>query len=271
MDPVKAKLITRYEADNVKAFPHAAMIARCFYPGTLEEIRHRLRSEKDPFAKKCLDAMDRNSKLSMRLGLSMLRKAINMDYTSCLQMEVDVASNLLARNPDTFEAGVQGVIMKPKKQGEKLHDKPDYPLAAEYIKDVESYFDPQPWAKNVIIDTVKYALLPTKMYYERFPDVVRLWINEESTFQPEVREQYDWAAKQALRGLGVDVRDGALTMKSAREHLWAKISKERREEIETERMLHLFNDTKLSEEYFSKVDKEYEKLVNGKGFQGKID
>jgi hypothetical protein len=115
MDPVKAKLITRYEADNVKAFPHAAMIARCFYPGTLEEIRHRLRSEKDPFAKKCLDAMDRNSKLSMRLGLSMLRKAINMDYTSCLQMEVDVASNLLARNPDTFEAGVQGVIMKPKK------------------------------------------------------------------------------------------------------------------------------------------------------------
>ena len=61
--------------------------------------------------------------------------------------------------------------------------------------------------------------------------------------------------------MGVDVRDGALTMKSAREHLWAKISKERREEIETERMLTLFNDSKLSDEYFSKVDKEYEKLV----------
>ena len=92
------------------------MISRCFYPSSVEEIKERLRAENHPFADKCLEAMNRNSELSMRLALSMLRKAINMDYKSCLEMEIAVASNLLTRNPEVFEAGVAGVLMKPRKK-----------------------------------------------------------------------------------------------------------------------------------------------------------
>lgn len=52
-----------------------------------------LRKETHPFAKKCLEAMEKNSVLSMKLALRMLRKAINLDYTSCLKMEIDVGLN----------------------------------------------------------------------------------------------------------------------------------------------------------------------------------
>jgi hypothetical protein len=41
----------------------------------VEEIRENLKKETHPFAKKCLDAMDMNSPLSMAIALKMMRKA----------------------------------------------------------------------------------------------------------------------------------------------------------------------------------------------------
>ena len=38
---------------------------------------------------------------------------------------------------------------------------------------------------------MEHALLPTRHYYERFGDQVRLWINEESTHQDELRPFFD--------------------------------------------------------------------------------
>ena len=107
-----------------------------------------------------------------------------------------------------------------------------------------------------MIDTVQYSLIPVRKYYDKYPDVVRLWISEQSTQQEEIRTAFDYAAKNALRGLGVDVRDGALTIKSAREHLYAKLAMERREDIQNERMAQLLRDTKLNGDYFGKIRKE---------------
>ena len=56
--------------------------------------------------------MDRNSNLSMRLALKMLRQATGMDYSSCLRMEVNVASRMI--ETDEFDIGVQQVLMTPK-------------------------------------------------------------------------------------------------------------------------------------------------------------
>lgn len=81
------------------------MIGRCFYSNSIEEIKQNLRDEGTPFAIKCLEAMERNSDLSMRLALKMLRKAANLDYVSCLNMEVKVASKMIGSKD--FEAGVQ--------------------------------------------------------------------------------------------------------------------------------------------------------------------
>ena len=94
---------------------------------------------------------------------------------------------------------------------------------------LESYFEPSKYLMNV--DVVENALLPTRMHYERFSDQVRLWINEESSTQPQVREAFDEQAKEALREQGIDVRDKALTFESARNHLAGKLAMERTEEI----------------------------------------
>jgi len=60
--------------------------------------------EGSSFAKKCLEAMERNSDLSMGLALKMLRKATSLDYASCLRMEVNVASRMI--ETDEFDIGV---------------------------------------------------------------------------------------------------------------------------------------------------------------------
>lgn len=44
----------------------------------------------------------------------MLRKAQNLDYVSCLNMEVKVASKMIESKD--FDIGVQTVLLSPKKE-----------------------------------------------------------------------------------------------------------------------------------------------------------
>lgn len=104
----------QFDADRTVAFQHLEMIGRCFYPSSVEEIKANLRRESHPFAKKCLQAMERNSDLSMRLALRMLREATSLDYASCLRMEVKVASKMV--ETEDFDAGIQQVLLTPKQK-----------------------------------------------------------------------------------------------------------------------------------------------------------
>jgi hypothetical protein len=65
-------------------------------------------------------------------------------------------------------------------------------------------------------------MLPTRFYYEKFSDQVRLWVNEDSTPQPEVREHFEFELKESLREAGIDIRDRAMTIESARAQLMVK-------------------------------------------------
>jgi hypothetical protein len=65
-------------------------------------------------------------------------------------------------------------------------------------------------------------MLPTRFYYQNFSDQVRLWINEDTTPQPEVRKFFDVELKEALKNVGIDIRDRALTIESARDALYQK-------------------------------------------------
>jgi chaperone required for assembly of F1-ATPase len=48
-------------------------INRCFYSSTIEEIMENLKKENTPFALACLQQMNKNSMLSMKLALRMVR------------------------------------------------------------------------------------------------------------------------------------------------------------------------------------------------------
>ncbi len=43
-----------------------------------------------------------------------------------------------------------------------------------------------------------------------------MWVNETSTTQKDVRKLFNMEVKEALREQGIDIRDRALTVKSAR-------------------------------------------------------
>ena len=79
---------------------------------------------------------------------------------------------------------------------------------------------------------------------------MRLWINEDSTPQPEVREYFQAELKEALRTQGIDIRDRALTIKGAREQIYALEAMERKQNLFTERLETLLKDDKLRDAYF---------------------
>lgn len=130
-------------SDRGEAANHLELIARCFYPNSVEEIMVNLEKEEHPFAKKCLEAMKNNSMLSMQLALKMLRRAINLDYTSCLQMEVNVATRKIQGKD--FDFGVSERLMKPNpKDKTKI-----VPFAYEKVSEseLEGYFEPNRFAQ----------------------------------------------------------------------------------------------------------------------------
>lgn len=91
------------------------------------------------------------------------------------------------------------MLMNPKeKRGQKHPNAAGYPSQPSKSHDLESYFEGAPWASNISVGAMRHALLPTRHYYERFSDQVRLWINEESTHQDELRAGFDIEAKEAL-------------------------------------------------------------------------
>jgi len=137
-------------------------------------------------------------------------------------------------------------LLNPKaKKGQKHPNAANYPKEASLTSNLDSYFEGAAWAKNISVGAMAHSLLPTRHYYERFGDQVRLWINEESTHQDELRACFDREVKEALQEQGIDVRDRGLTIKSAREHLAASLAQERRDKVQFERMEQIMCDKKL--------------------------
>ncbi len=66
------------------------------------------------------------------------------------------------------------------------------------------------------LDVVEKAMLPTRFHYQKFSDQVRLWINEDTTPQKDVRQHFEGELLDALRQEGIDLRDRALTIEAAR-------------------------------------------------------
>ena len=173
-----------YAEDKVRSLlQHRQLIDRCFRADSVEEIMENLQKENHPFAQEVLEKMQGNSMLSMKLALKMLREAQNLGYGEIMKMELNVALN--KANDSDFELGVKEVLMKrwPKSSGRTRLGARLNPGFEKDVSDaqVESYFAENKYAKDIDLDIVENALLPTRHFFERFSDSVRVWINETST------------------------------------------------------------------------------------------
>ena len=101
---------------------------------------------------------------------------------------------------------------------------------------MNSYFAPNKFAEAVKLDIVEKPLLPTRHYYNDWSDQVRLCINEESTPQAEVRQYFDFELKRAMQAKGIDLRDRALDIPTARAYLFHKEQFDRLQETIKQRL-----------------------------------
>lgn len=169
-----------YKEDLVKSLlKHRQLIDRCFWPDSVEEIMENLKRETDPIAKDFLSRMESNSMTSMKVALKMLRKAQNMCFGEVLKMELNVALNKVMDSD--FEIGVKNVLMKPNAYNNI--DKRANPGFSMDVSDekVDSYFQENELAGKIDLDIVEGSLLPTRHFFEKFADSVRIYINETST------------------------------------------------------------------------------------------
>jgi hypothetical protein len=77
---------------------------------------------------------------------------------------------------------------------------------------VESYFKQNEYAKKIDLDIIENSLLPTRHYFNTHTDSLRIYINETSTNQEDVRDAVEMEIKEVLRHQGIDLRNKTLTI-----------------------------------------------------------
>jgi len=243
---------------------HREMIDRCFWHNSIEDIQDALKRETHPFAKEILQKMDCNSMLSMKLALKMLRKSKNLAYGEILKMELNVALNKV--EDSDFELGVREVLMKPTKVS-RLGMRPN-PGFKSLISDseVDSYFRDNKFASKIDLDIVENSLLPTRHFFKRFSDSMRVYINETSSPQEEIREAVKIEIEEGLRAEGIDIRDKTVTVPMARDYIDRKLKRENQHNELMRRSTQMVTDKKLRQWYFDGINQELLKMEDKKGF-----
>ena len=103
-------------------------------------------------------------------------------------------------------------------------------------------------------------MLPTRFYFREFSDQVRLWVNESSTPQTHVREHFETELKEALKAKGIDLRDRAMTIESARDALYQVELKDRISKTQMDRASQLVQDDEMRNNYKEQIEAEIGKL-----------
>lgn len=165
-------ILRRYERD----------INRCFYANTMEEIVENLKKENTKFSRYCLQRFEENDQVALNVTLALLRKAERMSYSECCHAELKANLNLL-KNENNVDANT--------------------PMTKELL---ESYFETPKEYQYVDLTVKDHAPLPTRKYYDKYADHMRLLMNEHSSMDMAIREGYDREVQSELREVGIDIR-----------------------------------------------------------------
>ena len=77
------------------------------------------------------------------------------------------------------------------------------PITKELI---EGYFKTPAEYKHVNLEIKDHAPLPTRDYYDKYADHMRLLMNEHSSEKMAIRTGYDREVQSELREVGIDIR-----------------------------------------------------------------
>lgn len=151
--------------------------------------------------------------------------------------------------------------MKPSKVS-RLAGRPNPGFNKEVSDtEVESYFAQNKLAQQIDLDIVDNSLLPTRHFHKKYTDSIRVWVNESSTPQSEVRDAVENEVKDLLRFEGIDMRDKTVTVPMAREYIGRKVRYGRLVEEASTRASQLFSDKKLRTWYHTQINDELQKVV----------
>lgn len=232
-------LSNRVNIDDCTHMPRVRDMNRCFYANSVEEIKENLRMEGTEWAMETLKKMEKNSPTSMELSLRLVREAKLSSMGECMRREMIVARHRV--QDAEFQHGVETVLLH---SGETKWEPLDPTAIDDYFKgDLDKF----------LLHFHTGAPMPTRHYWQKYPDVLRLWLCERSTWIHELRSDFDQTVRIALRNEGIDVRDASLSFESARKNLWAKEQYERFQEYKNDLNGRFMNDTTFSDQYYEQV------------------
>lgn len=138
----------------------------------------------------------------MELNFELIRRAKNCDYSTCLTNEFNV-----------FTHRLNDKDLQKQSQDPKFRD------TVNGVADIDSYFNDT--EDNVFCP--KYAPLPTKHFYQKYPDPVRYYLTETSNHDAAIHRNAHKTLLNFLRLRGIDIVNATFTKDKIREALFKNI------------------------------------------------
>jgi hypothetical protein len=186
-----------------------------------------------------LQKLEENDETALHVTLELLRKAVKSSYSECQHHEMKAMLNLLKNE--------HNVTSKT-------------PMTPELIQD---FFKTPKEYEHVNLEVKEHAPLPTRKYYNKYADHMRLLMNEHNSYSYSIRLGYEREVQAELRQVGIDIRDSGLTTQTIRTSLWNKEQAQRIKEHSTQVQGYLLNDDKLADTYYAEAAQYIEQLSHG--------
>lgn len=244
-------------------------IDRLFRFDSVKEILDALKNENSVFAEWCISQIESKSALASEVAIKMLRNARTMNYYEIIKQEINVANNIVMKNPD-FDLYMENKMNRSRQGSNNITI---FSRSVNEItqKEVEEIFKDSKILNRINLDLKPNSLLPHNRYLNDHPDCFRLWINETPRANYHMRKHFDYEIKNYLiHKFGIDVRDTNLTIDEVRNVL-GKIETNKFTSLkDISKVGSLVSNVKFLEEYFSKRQDVIEKYKYNKDYLREI-
>jgi enoyl-CoA hydratase/carnithine racemase len=241
-----------------------AFAARHFTKSTVSEIIESLRVDSSELAAETLAILLSKNRFTLEVIFRTLREAESLTFSESLMLEYQVAAGVIASPQLAADAFTQAKLVGP------------FPAVSE--EELEAAVGPvfagrasrtRPSAPSFA--TVPEALLPTKLYYQDYPEAFRCYFNEQQLRNPALQPNFKRVVETQLLSLGLDFASPTFNKREALRKLWFRESLSRKIEKKREVMVELAADQNKQADYFEGRRQAIEQLCKGPDFVERVE
>ena len=243
---------------------NADKISSIFCKNSIEEIFTALEEDNSEFAIKTLSILKSKNKDVLEIILKMLRKARNMTYVQCMELEYNTMIEMI--NNENLKSKMFQTIKSENSENFSLKKfqnlQSQLKKNSENKKEIDFNFK----SEDFILKDHLNDLAPIKYYYNEFPEAFLCYFNKVDLRNIHQFENYVNVVKTSLFRWGIDYMNPSFDHETIKRRIQLYFRNEKKIEEKYERTVSLLGSEKKKVKYIEERKREISEFFGDENF-----